>query len=156
MFHSFSWLNWEFLAQRSIDSSCRPGMQAPHPSYSNKHIITPDLIINGLSFFRPTVNHNSLSCHFLSFDMFENQNFKWFVSWKYAASISDWEQESFKLKIPEGSRDMLAVLKAASNYTALPQQKEVMTIFMFLRYEIKTKFCLIYPIFNKKFKIFDA
>ena len=46
--------------------------------------------------------------------------------------------------------------KRAWNYAALPQQKEVMTIFMFLRYEIKTKFCLIYPIFNKKFKIFDA
>ena len=41
-------------------------------------------------------------------------------------------------------------------YTALPRQKEVMTIFMFLRYGIKTKFCLIYPIFNKKFKFFDA
>ena len=41
-------------------------------------------------------------------------------------------------------------------YTALPRQKEVMTISMFLRYGIKTKFCLIYPIFNKKFKIFDA
>ena len=41
-------------------------------------------------------------------------------------------------------------------HTALPRQKEVMTIFMFLRYGIKTKFCLIYPIFNEKFKIFDA
>ena len=41
-------------------------------------------------------------------------------------------------------------------YTALPRQKEVMTIFMFLRYGMKTKFCLIYPIFNKKFKIFDV
>ena len=41
-------------------------------------------------------------------------------------------------------------------YAALPRQKEVMTIFMFLRYGIKTKFCLIYPIFNKKFNIFDA
>ena len=42
------------------------------------------------------------------------------------------------------------------NYTALPRQKEVMTIFMFLRYGTKTKFCLIYLISNKKFRFFDV
>ena len=41
-------------------------------------------------------------------------------------------------------------------YAALPRQKEVMTIFMFLRYGTKTNFCLIYPIFIKKFRIFDV
>ena len=33
-----------------------------------------------------------------------------------------------------------------TNAAALPRQNEVMTIFMFLRYGTKTKFCLIYPI----------
>ena len=41
-------------------------------------------------------------------------------------------------------------------YSALPRQKEVMTIFMFSRYGTKTKFCLIYPTFNKKFRLFDV
>ena len=41
-------------------------------------------------------------------------------------------------------------------YTALPQQKEVMTIFEFLRYDTKTNFCLIYLIFKKMFRLFDV
>ena len=42
------------------------------------------------------------------------------------------------------------------SYAALPRQKEVMIIFMFLRYDTKIKFCLIYAIFNKKFRLFDV
>ena len=41
-------------------------------------------------------------------------------------------------------------------HTALPRQKEVMTIFMLLRYGTKKKFCLTYPIFNQKFRLFDV
>ena len=45
-----------------------------------------------------------------------------------------------------------------SLYTALTLQKEVTTIFKFLRYgtkSYKTQFCLIYQIFNKMFRLFD-
>ena len=45
--------------------------------------------------------------------------------------------------------------KGAEEYTALPWKKEV-TIFVFLSYDPKTKFCLKYLIFNNMLYLFGV
>ena len=61
-----------------------------------------------------------------------------------------------KENIMTNSIQCLGTVQKYTSRTALPRQKEVMTIFEFLRYGTKTKCCLIYPIFNKKFTLFDV